>query len=60
MQHVAEHGSLREGVEDARPEETVWTLNSPEVYRLLTVDRGWSGEEYSAWLADSLIMLLLL
>ena len=39
--------------------ETVWTITSPEVYSLLTVDRGGPGEQYAGWLGDALIRLLL-
>jgi hypothetical protein len=39
--------------------ETAWTLSSAEMHRLLTVDRGWSGDQYEDWLGESLILLLL-
>jgi hypothetical protein len=39
--------------------DTVWVMNSPEVYLLLTVDRGWSPARYERWLADSWRRLLL-
>lgn len=56
---VAEKGSLRDGftVDDAA--DIVWTLTSADVHRLLTVERGWTGERYERWLADSLIAALL-
>ncbi len=56
---IAERGALREGLHAAAAAETIWTLSSPEVYRLLTVDRGWTGEQYIQWLGDALIRLLL-
>ena len=59
VQHLSEHSPLREGVTDAQAAETIWTLTSPEVYRLLTVDRTWSREQYTQWLTDALIRLLL-
>ena len=59
VQHLSEHSPLREGVTDAQAAETVWTLTSPEVFRLLTVDRAWSREQYIRWLADALTRLLL-
>ncbi len=39
--------------------ETVYTLTSPEVFLLLTRDRGMSKEEYVKWLADILTRTLL-
>lgn len=34
-------------------------MMSPEVFRILTVERGWSEEEYEAWLARALRTQLL-
>ncbi len=56
---VAANGSLRNGGDVAAAAETVWTLASPEAYRLLTGDRGWTRERYVQWLEDSLAALLL-
>lgn len=52
-------GSLREGLSVSAAQETVWALTSVEVHRLVTVDRGWSGDRYEQWLAEALIRLLL-
>ena len=59
IRSIAAHGPLREGLEEAQAAEIVWTLTSPEVYRLLTVDRGWDQERYAAWLVEALRRLLL-
>jgi AcrR family transcriptional regulator len=59
VEWVASNGPLREGLELADAAETIWTLASGEVYRLLTGDRGWSPERYARWLGDSLVALLL-
>lgn len=59
VQHVAANGSLRNGLTAAQGADIVWTLTSAEVFRLLTVDRGWTTEQYIQWLEDSLIRLLL-
>jgi AcrR family transcriptional regulator len=59
VQHVAANGSLREGLDTSQAADTVWGITSPELFTLLTVDRGWSREQYADWLADSLIRLLL-
>ena len=53
------HGPLRDGLTPSAAAETVWTLTSAEVHRLLTVDRGWSGDRYEDWLNDALVRLLL-
>lgn len=59
VQNLSSHGSLREGLDDARATEVVWTIASPEVYQLLTVDRGWSKADFSQWLGETLSRLLL-
>ncbi len=57
---VAEKGPLRSGLTVAAAADIVWTLTSTDVHRLLTVDRGWTGDQYAQWLGDTLIALLLL
>ena len=37
----------------------VWSLTSPEMHRLLRVDRGWTMERYTEWLAETLTLTLL-
>jgi len=46
-------------MDEVEATETVWTLTSPEVFLLLTRDRGWSKGKYAEWLADTLIRALL-
>ena len=44
VRSLSAHGPLREGLDDAQAAEIVCTITSPEVFSLLTVDRGWSKE----------------
>lgn len=53
------NGPLRDGLAVADAVDEVWTLTSAEVHRLLTVDRGWPGDQYEVWLVDTLAALLL-
>lgn len=46
-------GSLPEGLTQDRAADTVWVLNSSDVYLLLTEERGWNADEFEAWLADT-------
>jgi hypothetical protein len=59
VQSVAANGSLRDGLDEAQAGEIVWAMTSPELFQLLTVDRGWTKEKYAQWLADALIRQLL-
>jgi AcrR family transcriptional regulator len=52
------NGPLREK-DEASATDTIWTLTSPEVFLLLTRERGLSKKKYAEWLADKLIRLLL-
>jgi AcrR family transcriptional regulator len=63
MQHfvraLAAHGPLREGLSMDDAVDTVFALSSGEMFTVLTVDLGWSSEQYAAWLAETLIATLL-
>ena len=59
VQQIVTNGPLQEKMDEAHATDIVWTLTSPEVFLLLTRDRGWSKEKYAEWLADSLTKALL-
>ncbi len=59
VQQIAPNGPFRENVDKAYATDIVWTLTSPEIFLLLTRDRGWSKEKYAQWLADTLARVLL-
>jgi AcrR family transcriptional regulator len=56
---VATNGPLREGLTRAKAAELIWSMTSPELYLLTTRDLKWTDEQYSQWLMDTLIRLLL-
>jgi AcrR family transcriptional regulator len=56
---VASVGGLRPGLDEDTAADTVWATNSPEVYLMLTEERGWTSERYEAWLADTWAAMLL-
>ena len=39
--------------------DIIWATNAPELYQLLTVQRGWGPERYEHFLADTWRRLLL-
>ena len=55
----AQDQGFRDGLDLETAAETVFSIGSPEVYRLLTLDRGWSGSRFEDWYADTLERLLL-
>ena len=52
-------GFLRTGLTIAEARDIMWTYSSSELYELLVVIRGWSLEEYGAFIADALASALL-
>ncbi len=58
-QRLAAQQALREELNVEQAADIIWTMTSPEVFSLLTVDRGWSKERYARWLGDTLTRLLL-
>ena len=57
IEWVAARGPLRGDVEQAA--DTLWVLAAPDVARLLCQGKGWSTDEYAAWLEDMLVRALL-
>ena len=56
---VAGLGALRADVTVDGARDRIWTLTSPSVWRLLTDQRGWSGDEYAEWVGEALCDALL-
>jgi len=51
-------GALDPGLDKTEAADIVYALLSPEVHRILTVERGWSADRYERWIARSLSSLL--
>lgn len=51
-------GALDPGVGKTEAADIVYALLSPEVHRILTVERGWPADRYERWVARSLATLL--
>lgn len=51
--------ALREGLSADAAADSLFALGSPEVFRLLTVDRGWTSARFERWYADALARILL-
>ena len=41
----------------AQVRDTIWTLNSPLLYRLLVLERGWTPQQYGEWITRALTAL---
>jgi AcrR family transcriptional regulator len=51
-------GTLDPSLDKAEAADIVYALLSPEVHRILTVERGWPADRYERWIARSLATLL--
>jgi AcrR family transcriptional regulator len=47
---LARAGALRPGLRERDAADLIHALMSPELYRLLVVERGWSPQRYERWL----------
>jgi AcrR family transcriptional regulator len=56
---LARSGALRPGLRERDAADIIHALASPEVYALLVVDQGWTGERHEKWLKSILIDQLL-
>lgn len=55
---VVGSASLREGMDLETAADILYAVGSPETYRLLVVDRGWSGARFEHWYGETLERLL--
>ncbi len=53
-----EREALRPGLTVQEATDVLWLLNDTAPYHRFVVERGWSPARYEAWLADSLLALL--
>ena len=51
--------ALRPGLDVTGATDILWTLNHPDLWQLLVVQRGWTPERYEKWFADTVTEQLL-
>ena len=51
---LVERGALADGLPEADAADIVYALFSPELYRILVVERGWQAERFGNWLSTAL------
>jgi AcrR family transcriptional regulator len=56
---LARAGALRADLRERDAADIIHVFMSPEVYRLLVTDRGWSRARYEQWLRNVLVQQLL-
>jgi AcrR family transcriptional regulator len=58
-QHLHQGGHLRADVSMSEARDVLWTHNSPELWELLVMKRGWKPARFRRWVAQQLIAALL-
>lgn len=59
VRRVRELGGLAPGLAVEQARDRIWTLNSIQVWSLLTRTRGWTGEAYAQWIGDQMCAAIL-
>jgi AcrR family transcriptional regulator len=59
VQTLADGQALAPGLDVARATDILWTLNHPDIWQLLVVERGWTAEQHEHWLGDTACAQLL-
>ena len=52
--HLGQTGVLGPQADPAHLADILWALAGPQLYTMFTVGRGWSGDTYEQWMADTL------
>jgi AcrR family transcriptional regulator len=55
---LARADALKPGLRERDAADVIHAFMSPELYRLLVRDRGWTPERYERWLAEALVQQL--
>jgi AcrR family transcriptional regulator len=55
---LAGRGALDPDLEPSKAADMVYAFMSPDVHRILTIERGWTAQEYEAWAIRCLRSLL--
>ena len=54
VEALARRDCLRPDLSQTEAADIIYTMMSPEVFRILTAERGWSEDDYESWLARTL------
>jgi len=59
VESLAAKHALRSDLDVERATDILWTLNHPDLWQLLALQRGWTAAEYERWFADTACAQLL-
>jgi hypothetical protein len=53
VERLHQRKALRRGLDVTRAADILWTLNHPNLWQLLVVERGWTPDRFEKWFADT-------
>jgi hypothetical protein len=59
IKNLAKENELAPGLDQKKAHDIMWAFTGRDLYRMLVIERGWSSQEYEAWLANLLAQTLL-
>jgi AcrR family transcriptional regulator len=59
VERLHQRKALRRGLDVTRAADILWTLNHPNLWQLLVVERGWTPDRFEKWFADTAVAQLL-
>src|SRR5919201_4322722 len=59
VERLHERGHLRPALDVTQATDILWTINHPNTWQLLVVDRSWTPEQYERWTGDTAVAQLL-
>ena len=53
VEQLAQRKALSPGLDVERAADVLWTINHPNTWQLLVVQRGWTPDQYEQWSGDA-------
>ena len=55
---LVQSGKLRADLDEGKARDLFWTLTARDIYRNLVVERGWTSDQYEAWISEAIVTAL--
>ena len=59
LKMIENSGALLKGLSLSKARDILWAFTGRDMYRMFVIERGWTSEEYEAWLAELLVKMLM-
>ena len=55
---LVQSGKLRADLDEGKARDIFWTLTARDIYRNLVIERGWTSNQYEAWISEAIVHAL--